>query len=240
MTNVPRARSEEPQGLLAEAEKILGFPPDLLANIVGASYPDDKNPGFNRQTYMIAAQGLLNRYGRIPANLIHAADNKHDPNAIEVHVPTIDNAAGVLSGWKHAGFVATRDCTNPECFHSWGGRAKTLRACPKCGHDAVQPINYLNVFIAEMMKSNGIKEILSTDKSIFSFGVVWISYGSGGKKLGMRLGYKFGDYAEMPLGGGGFMTMRKPTESGDFSTTVHEYGTGEPPQITGEIDEETK
>jgi hypothetical protein len=184
-----------------EAKEQLGFHPDVLANVVGCTFKDEDHPGFTRQDHLKAAGGLLSRYGNaggrlhFPAKVFHDAGNKFDKSAMGIMVPTVDSASGELSVWRQVGFIATRQCHNPECFHSWGGKQKSLLACPKCGHEASDSKSYFNIVVCDLFKEASITELLSTDSekddTPIQFGLVWISYGSSGRSLGMRMGYKF-------------------------------------------------
>lgn len=178
-----------------EAEEKLGFFPDVLANVVGCTFKDEDHPGFTRQDHLRAASGLAGRYGTLPITVFHDANNKFDKSAMGVMVPTIDDASGKLDVYRQVGFISTRQCLNPECFHSWGGRQKSLTACPKCGHDASNTKSFFNVVVCDLFKKASLSLLTSAgsgkDESPIQFGLVWISYGSNGRNLGMRVGYKF-------------------------------------------------
>lgn len=167
----------------------LDWEPDFITSVAGTTFKDDL--GIPRSTHIAKALKLLDRYKKLSVLLVRDRDNKYDPTAIKIMLPTKDTPAGEQTGYEHVGFVPTRVCW--ECGANWSD-SKGLDRCPACNKPAEARKNFLSKYMSEKMDSNYIDELSSEiENKQFKVGVAWISRNESLNR-GVKLGYK--DYDE--------------------------------------------
>lgn len=164
--------SEEAQAKIVEEFQIerCGFKPDFTIRASGVTME-------GRQAVLSKARKYIGATKTIPLRLEFEPDNKFDPNAIAVFIPTLVDGFGEWVAWEKAGYIPKGRC--PSCGRTLTGPMLEKRGdCPDCGfllfkdvlgedpqhghamcigREVVDPSIEFNVYIGRLIKDGKLK-----------------------------------------------------------------------------------
>lgn len=159
-----------------------GFEPTMIIRASGTAQP-------NCQAVLAKAQKLTTGNNAIPVRLILEENNKFDPDAIMVQIPTVLGKLGEWLAWEKAGYIPRGYCTG--CGRNITSSILGQPNCPDCGNALfkdTQPTSelvLLNKYIkAKIIAQESMKvlaERIPQDKNF------------GKNSYGLSLAFKFED-----------------------------------------------
>ena len=170
------------------AKRKFGWKPDFVFSVAGVTFKDHET-GLNRQDLVLMCHELVQKYGHLPVLLQREPDNKYDPDAIKVVLPTRDDEDGNLIQWRQLGYVPIRYC--PKCYNSWGGRKKDSADCPVCKVTvAAEDTTYLNRYLVPILDATEGKMAGTIDSEGAKLGVLWATKGGERVSRGIKVALK--------------------------------------------------